>query len=201
MQSENIYIGDDKFKRFLEHYACPAPLEVVKLRFAGAICSPNENLRPTDVIASLFSEHAQPRLKTKAEAEYFFKFFMGLWDEMFLAIKTNTLKLSPVKKADKKDLGSVCLKRQAELEDGFIEGFWGGMNTLNIPKFAAELIASLSDMAGVYGILAKKLSKPEDANDIYQVIFNTDATVEKTLSFLIEHLTLPHIAKLERSVN
>ena len=75
MQSENVYIGDDKFQRFLDHYNCPAPLGVVKLRFAGAVCSPNPNLRPTDVIASLFAENMQPRLTTKNEAELFFKFF------------------------------------------------------------------------------------------------------------------------------
>ena len=91
MQSENVYIGDDKFQRFLDHYNCPAPLGVVKLRFAGAVCSPNPNLRPTDVIASLFAENMQPRLTTKNEAELFFKFFMGLWDEMFVEIKTNIL--------------------------------------------------------------------------------------------------------------
>lgn len=77
MQSENVYIGDDKFQRFLDHYNCPAPLGVVKLRFAGAVCSPNPNLRPTDVIASLFAENMQPRLTTKNEAELFSSFLWG----------------------------------------------------------------------------------------------------------------------------
>ena len=76
MKSENKYIGDDKFKKFLEHYNCPTPLDVVKLRFAGAICSPNTDLRPTDVIASLWENNQAPRLETKNEAELFFKFFM-----------------------------------------------------------------------------------------------------------------------------
>ena len=75
MKSENKYIGDDKFIKFLEHYNCPAPLEVVKLRFAGAICSPNSELRPTDVIASFWENNQAPRLETKNEAELFFKFF------------------------------------------------------------------------------------------------------------------------------
>ena len=67
MQSENVYIGDDKFKKFLSHYSCPTELYEVKLKFVGAICSPNPNLRPTDVIASLFEENKQPRLETKAQ--------------------------------------------------------------------------------------------------------------------------------------
>ena len=93
MQSENEYIGDDKFKKFLAHYECPMPLNVVKMRFAGAVCSPNLNLRPTDVISSLWAENQAPRLETKKEAELFFKFFMGLWDEMFKLVRANKLTL------------------------------------------------------------------------------------------------------------
>ncbi|MCM1323429.1 MAG: hypothetical protein NC218_04645 [Acetobacter sp.] len=201
MQSENLYIGDDKFQKFLDHYQCPTPLQVVKLKFAGAICSPNNNLRPTDVISSLFPEDSQPRLTTKAEAELFFKFFMGLWDEMFTIIQTNTLTLPKITVADKKDLTALCYARAAQIEQGFVEGFWGGCSSLNIPQFAAELINSLSDMAGVYGMLAKQLEKKKDTNNILEVILNTDKTVEKTFKFLIENLILPHIAKLQRTLN
>ena len=52
MQTENQYIGDEKMIKMLEHYKCPTPLGVVKMRFAGAICSPNLELRPADVISS-----------------------------------------------------------------------------------------------------------------------------------------------------
>lgn len=201
MQSENTYIGDDKFERFLNHYACPASLDLVKLKFAGAICSPNGDLRPTDVISSLFPEHQQPRLATKNEAELFFKFFMGLWDEMFAIVQTNTLKLSDLKKTDKQALISLCHERAEQIELGFVEGFWGGCDNLNIPNFAAELINSLSDMAEIYETLAQKLEHSDDAKDILPVILNTDKTVEKTFSFLIEHLVLPHIAKLQQTMN
>ena len=203
MQSENEYIGDDKFQRFLDHYQCPTPLSVVKLKFAGAICSPNNNLRPTDVISSLFLEEQQPRLSTKAEADLFFKFFMGLWDEMFLVIRTNTLKLPSFQGNfdNKEDLVKFCQKRTQEVEMGFVEGFWGGCSTLNIPNFAAELISSLSDLADVYHVLAQKLEKQENPKEIYKVIGNTDKTVEKTFSFIIEHLVLPHISSLERKIN
>lgn len=83
MQSQNKYIGDDKMQKMLDHYHCEMPLEAVKMRFAGAVCSPNMELRPTDVISSLWPENREPRLQTKEEAELFFKFFMGLWDEIF----------------------------------------------------------------------------------------------------------------------
>ncbi len=201
MQSENVYIGDDKFNRFLEHYSCPTPIEVVKMRFAGAICSPNSNLRPTDVISSIFLENQQPRLSTKAEAELFFRFFMGLWDEMFIEIKTNTLKLAKIEKKNRDNLVNLCIRRADEIERGFVEGFWGGCETLNIPNFAAELVSSLTDLSDVYMILAEKLKKSENTDDILQVIENTDKTVEKTFSFLIENMVIPNISKLERNVN
>lgn len=203
MQSENEYIGDDKFERFLNHYQCPTELETVKLKFAGAICSPNRHLRPTDVISSLFFEDKQPRLATKNEAELFFKFFMGLWDEMFLVVRTNTLKLSGYKKSpeNKDDLILFCHNRAKQLEFGFIEGFWGGCQSLNIPAFVAELISSLSDMADIYETLTHKLENNESPQTILSVVKNTDAMVEKTIHFLIEHQVLPNISKLERTVN
>lgn len=204
MQSENVYIGDDKFQRFLDHYHCTTPLDIVKLRFAGAICSPNSNLRPTDVISSLFLEDKQPRLETKAEAELFFKFFMGLWDEMFMTVRTNTLTLSPFcgGKDNTETIYKFCIKRHEDLEFGFLEGFWGGCRTLNIPQFAAELTSSLSELAEVYSVLAQKLKKDgDDRKNIIKVIKNTDEMVEKTWKFLIEHLVLPNISKLERTVN
>lgn len=203
MQSENVYIGDDKFQRFLSHYSCPTPLDVVKLKFAGAICSPNADLRPTDVISSLFLENQQPRLTTKNEAELFFKFFMGLWDEMFTQIKTNTLELSQYegRPDDTDSLIEFCQQRANQVEFGFLEGFWGGCDTLSIPNYAAELARSLSDMADVYLVLAKKLAQAENPEEIYPVMLNTDKMVEKTFHFLIEHLVLPHIEKLQRSVN
>jgi len=203
MQNENVYIGDDKFQRFLDHYQCPTPLSLVKMKFAGAICSPNANLRPTDVITSLFLEENQPRLVTKGEAELFFKFFMGLWDEMFVIIRTNTLELPRYigKHNDAVALTELCRARAIQIEMGFAEGFWGGCSTLNIPQFVAELLSSLTDLAGVYGSLATKLEQQEDPKIIFSVIQNTDKTVEKTLHFLIEHFVLPNISKLERMVN
>ena len=97
---ENKYIGDEKMTKMLEHYSCPTPLNVIKMRFAGAICSPNMNLRPTDVISSFWEEGRAPRLETKTEADYFFKFFMGLWDEVFEDVKKVAVKLPVSKEKD-----------------------------------------------------------------------------------------------------
>jgi hypothetical protein len=128
---------------------------------------------------------------------------MGLWDEMFLVVRTNTLKLTPYsgKKDDTEALAKFCQQRTLQIELGFVEGFWGGCSQLNIPQFTAELISSLSDMAEIYDTLMTRLAHRENPKDILAVIQNTDKTVEKTLHFIIEHFVLPHINQLERIVN
>ena len=199
MKSENKYIGDDKFKKFLEHYNCPTPLEVIKLRFAGAICSPNEDLRPTDVIASFWQNNLAPRLETKNEAELFFKFFMGLWDEMFELVSANGIVLPHIKPTDV--LIAVCENRFAELELGFVEGFWGGKEDIKVPAYIAEMIDSLTQLAEVYNSLKEKINPEKNNKNIFDAIIKCDKMAAKSVNMLIEHYVLPHIDNLRRTVN
>lgn len=199
MKSENEYIGDNKFKKFLQHYNCQMPLEVVKLRFAGAICSPNANLRPTDVIASLWEENKTPRLETKAEAGLFFKFFMGLWDEMFEQVSQNKIALP---RFDKKDnVEELCTNRFEQLELGFVEGFWGGLDNLKIPAYIAEIVDSISQVALLYKDLAQKLQAGSKEENVFDAVVDCDKMADKSLKFLIENYVIAHIEELKRTVN
>lgn len=197
MKSENEYIGDDKFKKFLEHYHCPTPLNVVKMRFAGAICSPNETLRPTDVIASLWENNQTPRLETKAEAELFFKFFMGLWDEMFHLVTANSLVLPRFAPND--DLTTVCLEHSDILEHGFNEGFWGGLATLKIPAHIAEIIDSLAELSAVYLKLQSQIKPEQENKAVFDALVECDKVANKTLHYIVEQYSLPHLEELKHS--
>ena len=199
MQSENKYLGDDKFKKFLEHYSCPTPLEVVKMKFAGAICSPNLNLRPTDVISSFWPEGRSPRLETKEEADLFFKFFMGLWDDIFKKVKNNDVVLPSFSK--EQDFGGVCRLRYDEIEYGFVEGFWGGKEDLKLPSYLAELIDSLTQLAEMYVVFAEKAENSVVSDNLQERFHQTDKMVEKAIHFLIENSVLPRIENLQRTVN
>ena len=198
MKSENEYIGDDKFKKFLEHYACPTPLEVVKMRMAGAICSPNGELRPTDVIAS-FWDGRTPRLETKKEAELFFKFFMGLWDEMFRLVELNQISLPRISPKD--ELIRVCGLRYDMLEQGFIEGFWGGSEQLKIPAYVAQIVDSITELATVYRTLEQKIKPQQDNQAVFDAIVACDKTAVKSISFVIEQYALPHMEALKHSTD
>lgn len=200
MKSENKYIGDDSFAKMLEHYGCTMPLTVVKMRFIGSICSPNLELRPSDVISSLWEEGKAPRLETKEEAELFFKFFMGLWDEMFELVRDNKVKLSRYKN-NQEGITKICLLRFEEVELGFVEGFWGGKDDLKVPAYIAEMIDSLSELSSVYNRLTKKLDSGNKLDDISKTLSYTDTMVEKAIAFIIENSVLPRIESLTRVVN
>lgn len=200
MKSENKYIGDEGFKKLLEHYNCETPLDIIKMRFAGAICSPNLELRPSDVISSFWQQGQEPRLQTKEEADLFFKFFMGLWDEIFERVKENKIELPFVKK-EKDNLAAYCEARYHQIEWGYVEGFWGGKQDLKIPAYLAEVIDSLSDLAGVYATLEKKLTNRSDLDEVSKSLEHTDKMAEKAIAFIIENSVQPRIEGIARVVN
>lgn len=199
MKSENEYIGDDKLKKLLEHYVCPTPLDVIKLRFAGAVCSPNADLRPSDVISSFWENNNTPRLETKKEAELFFKFFMGLWDHIFQEVEKNNIKLPEISKQD--NLKQVCEDRFNMIELGFVEGFWGGLEDVKIPAYIAEVVDSISHLADMYRSLGAKINPEKNNQNIFTAIIDCDKMVNKSIHFLIEHYALPHIEELKRTIN
>jgi len=191
----NKYIGDDSFAKMLAHYDCTTPLNVIKMRFAGAICSPNLNLRPTDVISSFWPEGRAPRLQTKEEADLFFKFFMGLWDNVFASVHQNKILLPELKT---EDMASYCQTRFEEIEQGYVEGFFGGEDNLKIPGFIAQIVDSLSEMALLYQKIA---AKGETSSAAWDAVKHTDKMVERSIAFIIENFVLPRIEDIKRTVN
>ncbi len=197
IETQNQYIGDDKMIKMLEYYACPTPLEVVRMRFAGAVCSPNMDLRPSDVISSLWPSGQSPRLQTKEEADLFFKYFMGLWDEMFASVKANKIHLE---KVSDKDVAAYCERRYAEVEQGYVEGFWGGRTDVKIPQMIADMIDSLSNLADMYIVLGKKAAAGAKTSEVVQALHYIDIMTEKAIAFIIEKSVLPRIESLRREV-
>ncbi len=201
MQSQNKYIGDDKFTKLLEHYQCPVKLPLIKLRFAGAICSPNLDLRPTDVISSLWPQNQQPRLQTKEEAELFFKFFMGLWDDIFEQVKLNKIELPLFKIKTDNDIISTCIERHELVENGWLEGFWGGCKNIQCPNYIAQILDSLSDLATLYEQLATRQLKNSEFDNLVKTINHTDKMVNRSIAFIIENYVLPRFEQIQSKIN
>lgn len=201
MQSQNTYIGDDKFTKLLEHYQCPTRIELVKMRFAGAICSPNLDLRPTDVISSLWPNGQQPRLQTKEEAELFFKFFMGLWDDIFEQVKQNKIELPHFKINSSAELVETCFRRHEEIEAGYLEGFWGGCDNVKIPAYIAQIVDSLVELADVYRRLAEHNAGEKELDNLIKTVAHTDKMVNRSIAFIIENSVLPRFEEISGRTN
>ena len=63
------------------------------------------------------------------------------------------------------------------------------------------MIDSLTELSGVYNMLAKKLDKAENLEEISNTFRYTDKMVEKAVSFIIENSVLPRIDSLQRVVH
>lgn len=145
------YIGDAGVAKFLAQYKSETPFHVVRMRILGALGSPNKELLPVMVVASFWPEEAFPRFVTKVEAETFFSVFMSLWRRMEKMAQAGQPALSaPGKIATLEELKQVLLKRTEEIEAGFIEGFWGGLDDLKMASATAALIDGLGGEAEAY---------------------------------------------------
>jgi len=121
---------------------------------------------------------------------------------MFNKIRDNDISLPKAINGSREELVILCRKRSRQIECGFVEGFWGGLDKLDIPNFAGELINSLSDLAEAYYLLSQKLEKMNEVEkNIFNVIVNMDKKTNEIFSFLIEHLVKPKIDELKKQVN
>ena len=103
--------------------------------------------------------------------------------------------------SSKEGIAKLCAIRFAEIEPGYVEGFWGGKEDLKLPSYLAQIIDSLTEISGVYNTLAKKLDKAENLTDISKHLVYTDTMVEKAIAFIIENSVLPRIETLQRVVH
>ena len=124
-----------------------------------------------------------------------------LWGEVFQKVRENKIKLEPVKLSGREQIREACAARFAEVEGGYVEGFWGGREDFKLPAFIAQMIDSLTELSGVYNTLAKKLDKAENLEEISNTFRYTDKMVEKAVSFIIENSVLPRIDSLQRVVH
>lgn len=153
------YIGDAGVAKFLEKYASTTPFYVVRMRVLGALASPNKELLPVMVVASFWPEDAFPKFVTKDEAEIFFATFMSLWRRMEKMTEAGQTALSATGKLSTLDeVAQLIQKRLEEIEAGFIEGFWGGIDDLKMASATAALIDGLGAEAEAYHALLEDIS-------------------------------------------
>jgi hypothetical protein len=190
-KKQGKYIGDAAVGKFLEQYKSQTPFYVVRLRVLGALASPNKDLLPVMVVASFWAEDAFPKFVTKDEAETFFSTFMGLWRRMEKTVAAGQQLLSTrLKFTDLEDVKALLGQRIEEIEAGFIEGFWGGVEDMKMPSATAALIDGLSDEAEAYQALLDDISNWHDYTPVMrdalrEEIEERDSVVEDAMKALL----------------
>ncbi len=195
------YPGHAAFKRFLKKYGCPAPIHVVRMRMLGAIASPHPSLMPVQVIQSFWPDDEQPQLETAEEAQAFFAAFTSLWNWCVKHQTGAARKLTPVKNVRTlADIRRYLITRIEEVDGGFVEGFWGGQEDLDMTSTASGIVDVISDGAVTYAEILRTLEpaktlSAENIRVIADQAADTDEVVEMAMGELMK------LMQTERSVS
>lgn len=117
------YPGDAAFDRFLDKYDCPLLLDVLKMRFLGAIASPDFGVSPLSVVRECWDGEL-PEFADETEAGAFFESVMSLWNRLARHQDGVRVKLTkPTRLRDWSDMSDMFHVRGSEIIDGFLHGF------------------------------------------------------------------------------
>ena len=181
------YAGDTALKRLLERYRCPAPFQVVRMRFWGEIVSPSPQTSPIKTIESLWP-NGLPTFEDGNEANAFFRALMSLWNNV-ARFQDGSLKLQKVDKIDTREsLYAAAKLRVEELYDGFIHGFTCGNQQIDVPPGVGDLLRRVEKSIELLATTRNTFAKspgPEDAEmlaELSAVFPEVDRAVQADLN-------------------
>lgn len=158
------YAGDAALKRLLERYHCPAPFHVVRMRFWGEIVSPSLQASPIKTIESLWP-NGLPTFEDGNEANAFFQALMSLWNNV-ARFQDGLLKLQKIDKTDTREaLHAAAKLRVEELYDGFMQGFTGGNEQLDVPPGVGDLLGRVEKSIELLATTRNTFAKPPGPED------------------------------------
>src|SRR6266699_4481179 len=158
------YAGDAALKRLLERYRSPAPFHVVRMRFWGEIVSPALKASPIKTIES-FWPNGLPTCNDGEEANAFFQPLMSLWNNV-ARFQDGSLKLQKVDKVDTREaLHAAAKLRVEELHDGFMHGFTGGHQQIDVPPGVGDLLRRVEKSIELLATTRNTFAKPPGPED------------------------------------
>lgn len=167
--------NEKAIRALLEKHACPAGYHEVRTRLLGAIASPDPDVKPMAVIASLWGGEL-PEFDSLDDAnELLGALVMGLWNELAVhqdpkvRFRAMPVPLEPTAA----NLGNLGMVRGQEAE-GFVEGLFNGADEAGLPERAHEAVTHLGDiramMLGVADLIERTAGEPENRAQIKQTI-------------------------------
>ena len=172
-------------------YGCPAPFHVVRMRFWGAIASPLPDVLPAKIIEGLWTAGSPP-LKDTSEAEQFFRSLLGLWNHM-ARFQTGSppLQLMKVSGFETRELLHGAAKhRVEELYDGFMRGFTGGHEAIDVPNGVGGFLCQVERTIEFFAKVRNTFARPPGLEDeamrveLARVFVQLDQLVHKDLNLI-----------------
>jgi len=165
------YVGDPAMRRFLERHGCSKLFHVVRMRFWGEIVSPSIKVSPIATIQGLWPG-GLPEFESEREANDFFQTMLGLWNRMAkFQDGSPGVKLQKLGSLDTREaLRDAANLRIEELRDGFLHGFMGGDEQIDVPSGVGELLRRVENGIEFLATTRNTLAKPSGPDDAQMLI-------------------------------
>ncbi len=163
---KSTYAGDGAIQKLLSRYGCPTPFHVVRMRFWGEIVSPAQKVSPVKTIEALWPA-GLPTFDSAEEANAFFQALMGLWNHLAgYQGGSPSLKLTKVGAINSREgLHAAAKIRVEELYEGFVRGFTGGQEDLDVPAGVGDLLTRIEKGIELLATARNTFARPPGPED------------------------------------
>lgn len=154
-------------------YGRPTRFHVVRMRFWGEIVRPAQKVSPVKTIEA-FWPTGLPTFDSAEEANAFFQALMGLWNHLTgYQSGSRSLKLTKVGAINTREGQHAAAKvRVEELFEGFMRGFTGGQEDLDVPVDVGDLLTRIEKGIKLLATARNTFARPpgpEDAGILAQL--------------------------------
>jgi acyl-CoA synthetase (NDP forming) len=162
--------SDDQVQALLRRYRCPVPFHAVRTRFLGNIASPDLQASPIAAVKALWGGELPAFDTLDAGNELIGALVMGLWNRLTRhQERAAPFRLTRIAvPATRTGMGKFALLRREEL-DGFVDGLFGGKESLDLPERAHRALGTLAEIRAMLEAsreLADDPTKPAEPADI-----------------------------------
>lgn len=144
------YVGDQKIRDLLEHYACPVPFHAVRTRFLGNIATLRLDASPVEAVKGFWGGEL-PEFDNLDDVNALLQDLMSLWNALAIhQSRSKPFRLSRgTTGSNSNDLQRFCRTRTEEFE-GFMDGLFGAEEAVDLPERAVEGMEELGNINAMF---------------------------------------------------
>ena len=164
-------VSDEQVRGLLKRYACPVPFHEIRTRFLGNIASPVMNASPMEVVKGLWNGDLPEFESMEAANELIGALVMGLWNQLARHQERSApFRLTRLTTAaTPQGMQNMARTRRQEL-DGFVEGFFGPKDVVDIPERAHRGMNTLGEIRALFASVENVTSDDETPASAFEDI-------------------------------